>query len=75
MGLPRKPICLDTAAADHVPVVCPRAGDEWRTDDGLTLHFIGPSLPFIGGMNAINDNSITFVLCVWGGRAHGLGQP
>jgi competence protein ComEC len=54
--------CLDTAAADHVPVVYPRAGDEWHTDDGLTLHFIGPSLPFIGGKNAINDNSIAFIL-------------
>ena len=54
--------CLDTARADHVPVVYPRAGDVWRTDDGITLTFIGPSLPFIGGKNAINDNSIAFVL-------------
>jgi len=54
--------CLDTARADHVPVVYPRAGDVWRTDDGVTLTFIGPSLPFIGGKNAINDNSIAFIL-------------
>ena len=54
--------CLNTAAADHVPVVYPRAGDVWRTSDGATLTFIGPSLPFIGGKNAINDNSIAFVL-------------
>jgi len=54
--------CLDTARADHVPVVYPRAGDVWRTDDGITLTFIGPSLPFIGGKNAINDNSIAFML-------------
>jgi competence protein ComEC len=54
--------CLDTAAADHIPVVYPRAGDVWHTNDGVTLHFIGPSLPFIGGKNAINDNSIAFVL-------------
>jgi competence protein ComEC len=54
--------CLDTAAADHIPVVYPRAGDEWRTTDGVTLTFIGPSLPFIGGKNAINDNSIAFIL-------------
>jgi competence protein ComEC len=54
--------CLDTAAVDHVPVVYPRAGDVWRTVDGVTLRFIGPSLPFIGGKNAINDNSIAFVL-------------
>jgi competence protein ComEC len=54
--------CLDTARDDHVPVVYPRAGDVWRTNDGVTLHFIGPSLPFIRGKNAINDNSIAFVL-------------
>jgi competence protein ComEC len=54
--------CLDTAAADHVPIVQPRAGGVWRTDDGVTLTFIGPSLPFISGKNAINDNSIAFVL-------------
>jgi competence protein ComEC len=54
--------CLDTAAADRVPVVYPRAGAVWRTNDGVILTFIGPSLPFIGGKNAINDNSIAFVL-------------
>jgi competence protein ComEC len=54
--------CLDTASKDHVPVVYPRAGDEWRTGDGITLTFIGPSLPLIGGKNAINDNSIAFIL-------------
>jgi beta-lactamase superfamily II metal-dependent hydrolase len=52
----------DTAAADHVPIVHPRAGDVWRTNDGVTLTFIGPSLPFIGGKNAINDNSVAFIL-------------
>jgi competence protein ComEC len=45
-----------------VPIVYPRAGNVWRTNDGLTLRFIGPSLPFIGGKNAINDNSIAFLL-------------
>lgn len=40
----------------------PRAGEMWRTNDGVTLQFIGPSLPFIGGKNAINDNSIAFIL-------------
>jgi len=49
--------CPDTARADHVPVVYPRAGDAWRTSDGVVLRFIGPSLPFIGSKNAINDNS------------------
>ncbi len=54
--------CLNTAAAGHVTVVQPRAGMVWRTDDGLTLTFIGPSLPFIEGKNAINDNSVAFIL-------------
>jgi len=35
---------------------------QWRTDDGVTLRFIGPSLPFIEGGNAINSNSVAFVL-------------
>lgn len=34
----------------------------WRMNDGVTLRFIGPSLPFIAGKNAINDNSIAFIL-------------
>ncbi len=54
--------CIDTARADNVPIVYPRAGAVWHTNDGVTLRFIGPSLPFIGGKNAINDNSIAFVL-------------
>ena len=54
--------CLNNAADDRVPIVHPRAGDVWRTDDGVTLTFIGPSLPFIDGKNAINDNSVAFIL-------------
>ncbi len=54
--------CLETAHADGVPVVYPRAGDVWRTNDGVVLHFIGPSLPFIVSKNQINDNSIAFTL-------------
>src|SRR6185437_13909527 len=54
--------CLDTANVQHVPIVYPRAGDIWHTSDGVTLTFIGPSLPFIGGKNAINDNSVAFIL-------------
>jgi competence protein ComEC len=53
---------LATARAQGVPVVYPRARSEWHTDDGLTLHFIGPSLPLIGGRNAINSNSVAFLL-------------
>jgi beta-lactamase superfamily II metal-dependent hydrolase len=35
----------------------------WRTDDGLNLTFIGPSLPLLTNTrNDINNNSIAFVL-------------
>lgn len=53
---------ITTARADRVPVVYPRAGMVWRTEDGVTLTFIGPSLPFIESNNTINDNSIAFIL-------------
>lgn len=54
---------LQTARAEHVPILYPRAGMMWRTDDGLTLTFIGPSPPFISGsQNDINNNSIAFIL-------------
>ncbi len=51
-----------TARADRVPIVYPRAGMVWRTEDGVTLTFIGPSLPFIESSNTINDNSVAFIL-------------
>ncbi len=54
---------LATAKAQGVPVVYPRAGMEWRTDDGVVLHFLGPSLPFIANSrNDINENSVAFIL-------------
>lgn len=54
---------LATARADAVPIVYPRAGASWHDDDGVTLRFIGPSLPFLAHTgNDINDNSIAFVL-------------
>jgi len=53
---------VTTAMSQGVPIVYPRAGMEWRTDDGVALRFIGPSLPFIEGGNAINSNSVAFVL-------------
>jgi competence protein ComEC len=53
---------VTTAMSEGVPIVYPRAGMEWRTDDGAALRFIGPSLPFIEGGNAINSNSVAFVL-------------
>jgi competence protein ComEC len=53
---------MATARGDDVATIYPRAGTVWRTDDGVVLRFIGPSLPFIGGVNAINSNSVAFVL-------------
>ena len=44
-------------------LVYPRAGTVWRSEDGVTLTFLGPSLPFItGSRNDINTNSLVFVL-------------
>ena len=55
--------CIGTARERGVPIVYPRAGMEWRTDDGITLHFLGPSLPLIANSrNDINENSIAFIL-------------
>ncbi|HZZ66294.1 MAG TPA: ComEC/Rec2 family competence protein [Candidatus Baltobacteraceae bacterium] len=53
---------LQTARTLGVPVFHPRAGTVWKTDDGLILTFIGPSLPFIESDNTVNDNSIAFIL-------------
>lgn len=53
---------LQSAHSEHVPMAYPRAGTVWKTDDGLLLTFIGPSLPFIESNNTINDNSIAFIL-------------
>src|SRR5581483_8548891 len=54
---------LRTAGTEHVPLVYPRAGAVWKTGDGVTLTFIGPSLPFIiGSQNDINNNSVAFIL-------------
>ncbi len=59
---------LATAQMEGVPTRYPRAGDVWRTADGVTLRFIGPSLPFITGGNAINSNSVAFILQYHGFR-------
>jgi competence protein ComEC len=53
---------ISTARTDRVPIVYPRADMAWRTEDGVTLTFIGPSLPFIESNNTINDNSVAFIL-------------
>lgn len=53
---------VQTAKSEHVAIIYPRAGAVWKTDDGITLTFIGPSRPFIESSNTINDNSIAFIL-------------
>lgn len=51
------------ASARNVPSVYPGAGALWRTDDAVSLQFLGPSLPFIArSRNDINENSIAFLL-------------
>ncbi len=54
---------LATARDERVPIVYPRAGAQWHTDDGIVLRFLGPSLPFVtGSRNDINENSVAFLL-------------
>lgn len=54
---------VQTARAEHVLRVYPRAAGVWKTNDSLTLTFIGPSLPFIiGSQNSMNNNSVAFFL-------------
>jgi competence protein ComEC len=54
---------IDTAHSSHTPILLPRAGSTWSTDDGVHLQFIGPSLPLIANTrNDINENSLAFVL-------------
>ncbi|MBV8726964.1 MAG: ComEC/Rec2 family competence protein, partial [Candidatus Eremiobacteraeota bacterium] len=52
---------LAVARDQSVPIIRPRVGAVWRSDDGVSLSFLGPSLPFISGSrNDINNNSIVF---------------
>jgi len=54
---------LTVAHSQNVPIVYPRAGTAWRTDDGVSLTFLGPTLPLItGSRNDINNNSLVFRL-------------
>ena len=55
--------CITIAHNQRVPIVYPRAGTIWKSDDGVTSYFVGPQLPFLKNTgNDINDNSITFIL-------------
>lgn len=54
---------LQTVRSEHVPVVYPRTGAVWRTDDGVSLMFIGPSLQLLSNTrNDINNDSIALIL-------------
>jgi competence protein ComEC len=54
---------LDVAREAHVPMLEPRGGDVWHTDDGVTFRFYGPTLPYITGSRSdINSNSLVFRL-------------
>ena len=54
---------LAIARQEHVPLLEPRGGDVWRTDDGVVFRFYGPSDPYISGSrNDINNNSLVFRL-------------
>ncbi len=54
---------LDVARERGVPMLEPRGGDVWRTDDGVTFRFYGPTEPYLTGTrNDINSNSLIFRL-------------
>jgi competence protein ComEC len=54
---------LDVAREKRIPLLEPRGGDVWRTDDGVTFRFYGPTLPYVTGSRSdINSNSLVFRL-------------
>jgi competence protein ComEC len=54
---------LDVLGQRHIPIVYPRGGTVWRTDDGIVLRFYSPTLPLLTGTrNDINSNSLVFRL-------------
>ncbi len=54
---------LDVASQRDVPLVYPRAGTVWHTDDGVTFRFYSPTLPLLANTrNDINNNSLVFRL-------------
>jgi len=54
---------LEAAGELRVPMLEPRGGDVWQTDDGVTFRFYGPTLPYIAHTrNDINNNSLVFRL-------------
>jgi competence protein ComEC len=54
---------LEVALEKRIPMLEPRGGDVWHTDDGVTFRFYGPTLPYITGSRSdINSNSLVFRL-------------
>ncbi len=54
---------LDIARERGIPLWEPRGGDVWRTSDGVTFRFYGPTSPYITGSRSdINSNSLVFRL-------------
>ncbi len=54
---------LAAARERGTPMREPRDGDVWRTDDGVTLRFYGPRIPYVAGTRSdINENSLVFRL-------------
>lgn len=53
-----------SAAHTHgVPIVLARRGMRWKTDDGVTLDILAPSLPFLADTgDDVNENSIVVML-------------
>jgi competence protein ComEC len=67
--------CIATARMQHVPIRYPRAGDVWRTDDGVTLRFLAPSEPYIADTgDDVNENSIVVMLEYRGFRTLFMGD-
>jgi competence protein ComEC len=59
----------------HVPIRYPRAGDVWRTDDGVTLRFLAPSEPYIADTgDDVNENSVVVMLEYRGFRILFMGD-
>jgi competence protein ComEC len=54
---------LATARAAKIPMLEPRGGDAWHTNDGVIFRFYGPTYPYITGSRSdINSNSLVFRL-------------
>ena len=54
---------LHEAMLHHVPVHVARCGDQWATDDGVTLSVLSPcGALFADGKNDVNENSVVVML-------------